>query len=82
MTLTVEIDDITITVEVTAGPQPATWGYDGGTPAEGPEWDVLSCCDADGEDVPLPRGANRVIAEAVTLEIEDGRRHGGGDYED
>jgi len=32
--------DFTIEVNISGGYHAATWGYDGGSPAEGPEWDL------------------------------------------
>jgi hypothetical protein len=40
-----------VEVEITGGHLPATWGWDGGSPAESPEWEIVGITDEDDNEV-------------------------------
>jgi len=40
-----------VEVKITGRHLPATWGWDGGSPAESPEWDVVAITDEDDNEI-------------------------------
>lgn len=42
--------EYTLEVDVQGKRRPATWGCSGGSPAERPEWEILSILDEDGKE--------------------------------